>query len=99
MAISLKFVSMDKIKITSSDPKYYLVRSGRGFITALSLKTIVRSKKKKKSRYAISNVSMKDLSKFIKEFEKLPYKVYVRKKPKNEPTKSYFIYQDSLISV
>ena len=33
---------------------------------------------------------MKDVSMIIKEFEKLPYKSYVRKSPKHEPTDSYF---------
>ena len=33
---------------------------------------------------------MKDLSKIIKDFEKLRYKDYVKKRPKNEPTNSYF---------
>ena len=33
---------------------------------------------------------MKDLSRIIKEFEKLPYKGYVRKNPKNEPTDNSF---------
>ena len=33
---------------------------------------------------------MKDVSKIIKEFEKLPYKGCVQKIPKNEPTDSYF---------
>ena len=32
---------------------------------------------------------MKDISKIIKEFEKLPYKGYVRKRTKHEPTDSY----------
>ena len=45
--ISLKFVSLDNMKFTSSDPKYYLEISGKGFISSLGLKTIVRSKKKK----------------------------------------------------
>ena len=36
------------------------------------------------------NVSMKELSRIIKEFEKLPYKIYERKRPKHEPTGSYF---------
>ena len=45
--------------------------SGKGLVTALALKTKARSKKYKKSRYAIVNVSMKDLSNKIKEFEKL----------------------------
>ena len=38
----------------------------------------------------MNNVTMKDISKIIKDFEKLPYKGYVRKRPKKEPTDSYF---------
>ena len=33
---------------------------------------------------------MKDLSKIIKEFERFPYKGYVQKSPKHEPTDIYF---------
>ena len=33
---------------------------------------------------------MKDFSKIIKGFEKLPYKGYVQKRCKHEPTDSYF---------
>ena len=33
---------------------------------------------------------MKYISKINKEFERLPYKGYVRKRMKNEPTDSYF---------
>ena len=48
------------------------------------------SKKNKTERYAITDVSMKDISNVIKEFEILPYKVYVRKRLKHEPDDSYF---------
>ena len=58
--------------------------------TSLDLNTNVGSKKNKKARYAITNVIMKDLSKIIKDFEKLPYKGYVQKRLKHEPTASYF---------
>ena len=44
--------------------------SGKWLVTALALKTKARSTKYKKSRYAIVNVSMKDFSNKIKEFEK-----------------------------
>ena len=74
--------------ITSSDPKYYLGRSGKGLITYMGLKINVRFKKM--SRYAITNVIMKYHSKIIKEFEKSPYKGYASKSPKHEPTYSYF---------
>ena len=40
-------------------------------VTTLVLKTKARPKKYKKARYAIRNVSMKELSNKIKEFEKL----------------------------
>ena len=46
LGISLKFGSLDKMKITSSEPKDYFGRSVKGFIIALVLNTIVRSKKK-----------------------------------------------------
>ena len=55
-------------------------------ITSLGIKTNVSSKKKKKGRYAITNVSMKYLSNIIKKVEMLPYKGYVRKTPKHELT-------------
>ena len=56
----------------------------------MGIKTIGRSKKKKNSRYAITNVCMKDISNIIKEFEILPYNGYVRNRTKHEPTNSYF---------
>ena len=46
--------------------------------------------KYKKARYAIGNVSEKELLKIIKEFEKIGKVPYVRRIPKHEPTSSYF---------
>ena len=69
LEIPLNFGSLDMMKITSSEPKYYLGRSGKGLITYLVIKTIRRQKKKKKARCAITNVSFKDLSKIIEEFD------------------------------
>ena len=86
----MKFGSLDKMKITCLEPEDYLVRSEKGLITSLGLKTIVRSKKKKKASYAITNVIMNNISKFIREFEKFPYKGCVRNRPKHEPIDSYF---------
>ena len=88
--LSLKCGSLDKMRITSLEPKYYLVRSGKGLITSLDLKTNGRSKKHKNSSYAIICVIIKDISKIIKEFKKLSYKVYVWKRHTHEPTDSYF---------
>ena len=87
--ILLKFGSRDNMKITFSDPKGYLGILGKGLITSLGLKTISR-RGKKKERYSITNVSMKDISKIIKEFEIFPYEGYVQKRPKYETNDSYF---------
>ena len=78
------------MKITSSDPKYYLGRSGKGLIISLFLKTIVRSKKNKKARYAITYVIVKCLPNSIKEFKRFPYNGFIHKRLKHEPTDSYF---------
>ena len=66
--ISIKFGSLDKMRITSSDPKGYLVKSVKGLITSLAFKAKSRPKKYKKERYAIGNVSMKNFSNIIGEF-------------------------------
>ena len=42
------------------------------------------------ARYAIGNVSKKDLSNIIREFEKLPYESDDKKRPKHEPTDNLF---------
>ena len=47
-------------------------------------------KQYKKARYSIGIGSKKDLSKIIREFLKLPYESYERKRTKHEPTDSYF---------
>ena len=69
--ISKEFDDLNKMETTSSESKVELERSGKGLVTTLALKTKARSTKFKKARYAIGNVSMKDLSNKIKEFEKL----------------------------
>ena len=68
LEISLKFGSLDKMGITSSEPKDNLGISGKGLITSLGLKAKSRPKKYKKSRYAIRNISMRELSNIIREF-------------------------------
>ena len=79
---------MENMKIKSSEPKYYLGRSGKGLITSLILNTIKRPNKKKKAMYAINNVSLKDLSKIIKEFEYLLHEDYMQNRSKHETTDS-----------
>ena len=67
--ISSKFDSLGKMKIKSSESKGKLKISGKGLITSLGFRTKVRSQEYKKARYAIENVSKKELSKIIKDFE------------------------------
>ena len=87
--ISLNFGSLEKMKITSSEPRDYLGRSGKGLVTCLGINYIRWSKKIKKARFSITNVSFKDISNIIKEFENLSHEGYVRKRPKNMPTNIY----------
>ena len=71
LKISEKFNNLDKMETTSSESKVKMEGSGKWLVTALDLKTKESSTRYKKARYAIGNVSMKDLSNKIKEFEKL----------------------------
>ena len=59
-------------------------------ITSLGFKAKVRPHKHNNAKYTIRNVSKKDLSKIIREFEKFEKLPYVKKRPKHEPTDSYF---------
>ena len=59
-------------------------------VTVLALKTKSRSTRYKNARYAIGNVSMKDLSNKIKEFETFVKVPHLKKTPKHEHTLSYF---------
>ena len=88
LEISLKFESLEKMRITSSESKVKLGISGKGLITSLGLKAKTRPTKYKNARYDIGNVSKKDLSNIIRQFEKLPYESYEKKRPKHEPTDS-----------
>ena len=88
--IYLDFGSLHKIKITSSETKEYLGILGKGLINSMGINAIRRPKKNKKAKYAITNVSLKDISKIINMFEKLPYCGYVQKRSKHESIDSYF---------
>ena len=88
--ISSKFDILDNMKNTSLESKVKLERSGKGLATYLYFNTKVGSKKYKKARYAIWNVSEKDPLKIIKEFEKIGKLPYEKKRPKHEPTHRFF---------
>ena len=78
------------MRTTSSESKDNLVRPGKGLITSLGIKAKSTPKKYKKARYAIRNVSKKDLSSIVREVDKLNYKSYERRSTKHETTESYF---------
>ena len=78
------------MKTTSSESKVKLERSGKGLVTSLGFKTKVRSQKYKKLRYAIGNVSKKDLSNIIMEFEKFDKLPSEKNRSKHEHTNRYF---------
>ena len=88
--ISIKFDSLNKMKITSSDSKEKLERSGKGLITSLGFRVKVRPHKYKKAKYAIGNVSKKEISNIIREFEKFEKLPYEKKRPKYDPNDIYF---------
>ena len=88
--ILLKFSSPENMRIKSSDPNNNLGKPGKELIISPGIKAKSRPKKSKKKRYVIGNVSNKDLSKIIREFDKLPYKSYERSKTELEHTDSYF---------
>ena len=54
------------------------------------IKARTRPKKHEREKYAIINISKKDLSKNIRKFEKSSYESYKNKRPNHEPTESYF---------
>ena len=58
-------------------------------MTSLCLNSKVRPQKYKKARYAIVNVSEKELSKIIREFEKFEKLPYEKNRPKHELTDIY----------
>ena len=71
LKFSEEFDNLDKMETTSSESKVKMEGSEKWLVTALALKTKASSTKYKNARYAIENVSMKDLSNKIKEFEKI----------------------------
>ena len=66
-------------------------------IISLGFKTIIRSNKIKKASFTITEVSIKDLSKIVKELKDLPYEGYVSNRYKHMPTDSYFYIARQLV--
>ena len=66
--ILLKFYILENMRITYSESNFKLGRSVKGLIASLIVKAKTGPKKYKRSKYAIVNVSKKDLSKISREF-------------------------------
>ena len=88
--ILLKFDSLKKMIIKSSESNDKLGISVKGLITPLCIKAKTSPNKYKNTRYAIVNVSKKDISNL---------KVMRRRGPNMSILKVALTYQDSLLSV
>ena len=99
LEISLKFDILNKMNITSSWSKVKLGILGKRFIASIGLKAKARLLKYKKARYAIGNISKKDLKKIIREFEKYLMKVMRRIGQNMSLMKATFTQQDNLRSL
>ena len=64
--ISLKFGNMEKMKITSPESKEKSVKIRKGVDYLSGFQDQIKATKIKKARYAIRNVSKKELSKIIR---------------------------------
>ena len=89
LEISLKFDSLDKMRIKYSGSKVKLGRPGKGFITYLSLGA-------KKGQINLKRQGMKSEMSVRRTFQrflgslKIPYESYEKNRPKHEPNDSYF---------
>ena len=63
---------------------------GKGVGNCSGFQDQSKVEKIKKAKYAIGNVSERDISKIIRDFEKFEKLPYEKERPKHEPTESYF---------
>ena len=89
LEISFKLDCLDKRGVASSESRDYMVRSGKGLTTSLTLRT-KRPNKKQKARTAITDITNQYFRKLIKYFSNFPYLGYKEKQVHNEPTEAYF---------
>ena len=97
--ILLKFGSLDKMKITYSYPKYYLGRSGKGFITSMGLKTSVMSKRTKSQGMTLLMTVWRIFQRLSRSFKGCLIRVICRRGPNMNLLTVTFIYQDILLIV
>ena len=89
LKFSENFDSLNKIKTTSSESKGKLGRSGKGLVTALTLKTKSRSKKYKKGKVCHRKCQNEGPFQYYQRVWKVVKVPYVKSIPKHEPTSIY----------
>ena len=89
LEISSKIYCMNKREFTSSESNYYMVRTGKGLTTSLSLRTKIPNKNKK-SRFAITDITKQYFSKFLNNFDRSHYLDYNIKQVNNKQTEACF---------
>ena len=89
LAISLELGFLEKSKVTSSGPRDYVERFGKGLTTSLNLSTRWRPKNKQKESTSTTDVDIQNFSEISEEFNDVPYPGYRRKKSKNQPTEDF----------
>ena len=77
------------MKITYSESKEKFGNIGKGVDHLSGFQGQSKVTQIKRKGMPLINISKKGLSKSIREFEKLPYESYEKKRPKHEPTNSY----------
>ena len=80
---------MDKREVTYLVLKDYVVRPDTGLTTYLDLRTKIPNKKQK-TRFAITDITNQDFSKFLNKVKNSPCLGYKRKHVHNEPTEAHF---------
>ena len=96
--ISLKYGSLDNMKITSSDPKDYLVIPGKGLITSLDFKTIVISKGEKSQGMPLLMSVWRIFQRLSRSLKGFLIRFMCIRGPNMNPLTVTFIYQDKLLS-
>ena len=74
LGISSKLDCLDKREVTSSEPKNYMGRKGKGMTNSLNISTKIPNKKQK-SRLSINDITNQDFRNFLKGFTNSPYLV------------------------
>ena len=96
--IYLHLYFLEKKELKYLESRYYLVRSGEGLTTSLTIMTRSKSNNKEKSRTSNNDVVPQYFMKLLDEFKDLTHLGYRKKQVKNEPTEAYLFLVKIIIS-